>query len=155
MSIVNDIVENKTTKAIKVDIILCKTCFILKQTYENLSNELFLFKFSSIKNEYFRAQICNMQQTFKYMSFLFILSLNTFTSLSQSKISGKIIDSDANTPLASTQITNFKTGISINANLNGTFQNLETGTYLFQKESALVHSGCKAKGQDLHPAEVA
>lgn len=106
-----------------------------------------MFKFSSIKNEYFRAQICNMQQTFKYMSFLFILSLNTFTSLSQSKISGKIIDSDANTPLASTQITNFKTGISINANLNGTFQNLETGTYLFQKEGYLKKTIELKKGQ--------
>jgi len=88
-----------------------------------------------------------MQQTFKYILFLFILSLNTLISLGQSKISGKIIDSDANTPLGSTQITNFKTGISINANLNGTFQNLETGTYLFQKEGYLKKTIELKKGQ--------
>ena len=88
-----------------------------------------------------------MQQTFKYISFLFILSLNTFTSLSQSKISGKIIDSDTNTPLGSTQITNIKTGININATLNGTFQNLETGTYTFQKEGYLKKTIELKKGQ--------
>tara|TARA_R110002096_G_scaffold146733_2_gene305524 strand:+ start:116 stop:2416 length:2301 start_codon:yes stop_codon:yes gene_type:complete len=58
----------------------------------------------------------------------------TFTSFGQSKIKGKIIDTNSNIPLAMTQIKNTNNEVITTSNLDGTFELSNSGLYSFKKE---------------------
>lgn len=58
----------------------------------------------------------------------------TFFGFSQSKIKGKVIDSNSGTPLEITQIINTENKAITTSNLDGTFEVLKSGIYLFKKE---------------------
>lgn len=66
-----------------------------------------------------------------------LLSL-TFNCYSQSKIQGKVIESESNTYLDNVQITNLETKKSITSNLDGTFEISEEGTYAFKKKGYVI-----------------
>jgi len=58
----------------------------------------------------------------------------TFFNYSQSKIQGKIVDKSNGTPLAFVEVTNLNFNTITKTSLDGTFEVLETGTYILKKE---------------------
>ncbi|MDO5971704.1 TonB-dependent receptor [Flavivirga aquimarina] len=68
----------------------------------------------------------------------FILFCATFLGNGQSKITGKIIDSDTGAPLKFTQIKNIDTNTSISSNPDGSFEILKEGHYTFLKEGYII-----------------
>ena len=62
----------------------------------------------------------------------------TFTSFGQSKIKGKIIDTNSNIPLAMTQIKNTNNEVITTSNLDGTFELSNSGLYSFKKEGYIL-----------------
>lgn len=64
----------------------------------------------------------------------YIIFSIAFISLGQSKIKGKIIDTNSNIPLALTQITNANNEVIATSNIDGTFEVNYSGIYSFKKE---------------------
>ena len=62
----------------------------------------------------------------------------TFTGYGQSKIAGKIIESENNTVLGAVEIINLETQISVTSNLDGSFEIINEGLYSFKKEGYMV-----------------
>ncbi|WP_282135125.1 TonB-dependent receptor domain-containing protein [Seonamhaeicola maritimus] len=72
----------------------------------------------------------------QYLFFIFIFF--SFSNIfGQSKITGKIIDTNNSTPIAFVQITNINSKVIMQSSLNGSFELMESGTYIFKKEGYL------------------
>ncbi|TXG39016.1 TonB-dependent receptor [Seonamhaeicola maritimus] len=72
----------------------------------------------------------------QYLFFIFIF-LSFSNIFGQSKITGKIIDTNNSTPIAFVQITNINSKVIMQSSLNGSFELMEFGTYIFKKEGYL------------------
>ena len=70
--------------------------------------------------------------------FIFSLLGLAFTGYSQSKITGKIIESDDNTVLGGVEIINLDTQKSTTSKLDGSFEILNEGLYSFNKKGYVV-----------------
>ncbi|WP_299671337.1 TonB-dependent receptor [uncultured Polaribacter sp.] len=64
----------------------------------------------------------------------FIFFSITFTGFCQSKIKGKIVDSNNGTPLPITQIINLTSKENTTSNIDGTFEVLNSDSYLFKRK---------------------